>query len=72
MKQRDLQMHEGAFLGLIITCCPPTKAGVPTAILETFGIAPLFWAASLCFLPVPCCHRSSLARAQLVGLEPET
>ena len=35
---RDLQMHEGSFLGLIITCCPPTKAGVPTAILETFGI----------------------------------
>jgi hypothetical protein len=58
VKQRDLQMHEGSFLGLIITCCPHTKAGVPTATLESFGIASLFWAASLCFLHVPCCRRS--------------
>jgi hypothetical protein len=49
LKQRDLQMHEGSFPSLITTCCPPTRAGVPTAIRETSENTPLFWAASPCF-----------------------
>jgi hypothetical protein len=49
---------------------PPTKAGVPTAVQETSEITPLFWAASLCLVPVQLLPPLYLARAQLVGLKP--
>jgi hypothetical protein len=66
MKQRDLQMREGSLQGLITTCCPPTKAGVPTAIRDglrehspVLGSIPLL-------RPVPFVVTALLARAQLL------
>jgi hypothetical protein len=66
MKQRDLQMREGSLSGLITTCCPPTEAGVPTAIRDglrehspVLGSIPLL-------RPVLFVVTALLARAQLL------
>jgi hypothetical protein len=59
-------MREGSSSGLITTCCPPTEAGVPTAIRDglrehfpVLGSIPLF---SACAYVVT----ALLARAQLL------
>jgi hypothetical protein len=59
-------MREGSSSGLITTCCPPTEAGVPTAIRDglrehspVLGSIPLL-------RPVPFVVTALLARAQLL------